>query len=89
MTVESSISLTDEQDAFVRSLVRAGRYSSVSAVVQQGLDLLRQSADAEKTEAAVPRQLLEERRHGSVVTGEKVLGRVAALSPWKGRTDGF
>ena len=42
VTVKSSISLTDEQHAFARALVEAGRYSSLSAVLQQGVDLLRQ-----------------------------------------------
>ena len=42
MTVKSSISLTDEQHSFAKELVEAGRYSSVSAVLQQGIDLLRQ-----------------------------------------------
>ena len=38
MTVKSSISLTDEQDTFARALVEKGRYGSLSAVLQQGLD---------------------------------------------------
>lgn len=38
MSVKSSISLTDQQDAFARSLVESGRYSSMSSVLQQGLD---------------------------------------------------
>jgi len=42
MTVKSSISLTDEQHSFAKELVEAGRYLSVSAVLQQGIDLLRQ-----------------------------------------------
>jgi Arc/MetJ-type ribon-helix-helix transcriptional regulator len=29
MSVKSSISLTDQQDAFTRSLVESGRYSSI------------------------------------------------------------
>lgn len=58
MTVKSSISLTDAQDAFVRRLVAEGRYSSVSAVLQQGLELLRR--DTDKTDAL--RLLLEQRR---------------------------
>ena len=37
-----SRSLTDEQHAFATALVEAGRYSSLSAVLQQGVDLLRQ-----------------------------------------------
>ena len=42
MAVNSSISLTDEQHRFAKKLVEAGCYSSVSAVLQQGIDLLRQ-----------------------------------------------
>ena len=42
MTVKSSISLTDEQHSFAKEMVEAGRYSSVSAVLQQGIDLRRQ-----------------------------------------------
>jgi hypothetical protein len=33
MSVKSSISLTDQQDAFARSLVESGRYSSMSSVL--------------------------------------------------------
>jgi len=47
MGVKSSISLSDQQDAFARSLVEQGRFSSVSAVIQNGLDLLRQRTEAE------------------------------------------
>ena len=39
MTVKSSISLTDEQDAFARQLVEKGRFPSVSAALQQGVEL--------------------------------------------------
>ena len=52
MTVKSSISLTDDQHAFAKSLVAAGRYSSLSAVLQQGVDLLRQRMDTEELETA-------------------------------------
>lgn len=41
MTVKSSISLTDDQHAFAKTLVDAGRFASVSAVLQQGVELLR------------------------------------------------
>ena len=58
MSVKSSISLTDQQDAFARRLVAEGRYSSLSAVIQQGLELLRR--DFEATDAL--RALLEQRR---------------------------
>ena len=37
MSVKASISLTETQEAFARELVAQGRYSSLSAVLQQGL----------------------------------------------------
>ena len=61
MSVKSSISLTKQQDAFARALVEAGQYSSLSAVVQQGLELLRQKTEAETTEARALQQLLRQR----------------------------
>ena len=64
MTVKSSISLTDQQDAFARALVKEGRYSSVSAVIQQGLDLLRQKTEAEQAETDALRLLVDQRRAG-------------------------
>lgn len=45
MTVKSSISLTDAQATFARSLVEDGRYASLSAVLQQGLRLLEEDED--------------------------------------------
>ena len=48
MTVKSSISLSDEQHTFARALVEAGRYASFSAVLQQGVDLLRQHMESEE-----------------------------------------
>jgi antitoxin ParD1/3/4 len=46
MGAKSSISLSDQQDAFARRLVEQSRFSSVSAVVQNGLDFLRQKTKA-------------------------------------------
>ena len=72
MAVKSSISLTDEQHAFARALVEAGRYSSVSAVLQQGVELLRRRMDAEELETAALRELLSRRRGGEVVSAERM-----------------
>ena len=73
MTVKSSISLTDEQHAFARSLVAAGRFASLSAVLQQGVDLMRQRMDADELESAALRELLSRRRQGEFV-GPKEMG---------------
>ncbi len=89
MTVKSSISLTDDQHAFARSLVAAGRYSSLSAVLQQGVDLLRQRMDAEELETAALRELLSHRRQGAFVDAEQMDARLAAMVAGKRRAHGL
>ncbi len=85
MTVKSSISLTDQQDAFARELVRQGRYASVSAVVQQGLDLLRQETEAREAETQALRALVEQRRAGSFVPADRMQDRVERMLDRKRR----
>jgi antitoxin ParD1/3/4 len=85
MTVKSSISLTDEQDAFVRSLVAAGRYPSASAVLQQGVDLLRRQVEADEADTEALRAILRERLEGEFVSGEEIRDRVEALIARKRR----
>ena len=88
MAVKSSISLTDEQHAFARALVEAGRYSSVSAVLQQGVDLLRQRLDAEELESAALRELLSRRRKDEVVSAERMDTRLGSMIADKRRAHG-
>ncbi|MDT8853472.1 type II toxin-antitoxin system ParD family antitoxin [Paracoccaceae bacterium Fryx2] len=64
MSVKASISLTESQEAFARELVAQGRYSSLSAVLQQGLELLREES---QTTSAL-RELLERRRVGPFIS---------------------
>jgi antitoxin ParD1/3/4 len=61
MTVKSSISLTDEQHSFANELVKAGRYSSVSAVLQQGINLLPQRMQDDDLHRAALKALLDQR----------------------------
>ena len=89
MTVKSSISLTDEQHAFARALVEAGRYTSVSAVLQQGVDMLRQRMDAEEAETAALRALLARRRDGEFVGAEEMDVRLKAMVADKRRAHGI
>ncbi len=72
MTIKSSISLTDEQHAFAKELVEAGRYSSVSAVLQQGIDLLRQRMQDEDLQRLALKALLDQRSAGAFVTGAQM-----------------
>jgi antitoxin ParD1/3/4 len=67
MSVKASISISERQDAFVRGLVKAGRYPSASAVVQQGLELLREQTEMKDAERSLLKALLEERAAGGFV----------------------
>lgn len=64
MSVKASISMTESQEAYARELVAQGRYSSLSAVLQQGLELLREQS---RTTDAL-RELLDRRRAGLFVS---------------------
>jgi len=85
MTAKTSISLTDAQEAFARELVERGRYPSLSAVLQRGLELLRTQYEADEAETAALRALLEERRRGPFISmkeGRKRTERmIAARKP--------
>lgn len=85
MSVKSSISLTDQQAAFARSLIEQGRYSSLSAVLQNGLDLLRQKTEAEEAETAALKTLLSERQSGSFVSDTDMDAQIADLIERKRR----
>jgi antitoxin ParD1/3/4 len=76
MTVKRSISLRDDPHAFAKALVDGGRFLSVSAVVQQGLDLLRpQDADARADRAALC-GLLAERAAGPFLSAGDLRARL-------------
>ena len=89
MTVKSSVSLTDEQHAFAKALVEAGRYSSLSAVLQQGVELLQQRMDAEEIATAAVRELLTRRRQGGFVDAQGMDARLAGLLADKRRAHGL
>lgn len=86
MTVKSSISLTDPIDRYARSLVESGQYASLSAVVQQGLELLRRKNEAEELEVAALRQLVERRVNGPIVSASTMDARIEKLIARKKRT---
>ena len=68
MTMKASISLTDAQNLYARSLVASGRYPSLSAVLQRGLDLLREDTEGREAELSALRAVLEERRAGRFIS---------------------
>lgn len=71
MTVKTSVSLPDQQEAFARRMVEEGRYSSVSAVIQQGLELLRHETEKKDAELAALKALLDERSKGPFLSMEE------------------
>ncbi len=85
MTVKSSVSLTDEQHAFAKDLVQTGRYSSVSAVLQQGIDVLRHRVEREETETQALKLLLSRRHDGEFITGNQMEGRIKEVIARKRR----
>ncbi|HET9069352.1 MAG TPA: type II toxin-antitoxin system ParD family antitoxin [Amaricoccus sp.] len=85
MTIKSSISLTDAQDAFVRSLVAAGRYPSASAVLQQGVDMLRRQVEADEADVAALRAILRERLEGPFLSTGAMSEQVEAMIARKRR----
>ncbi len=89
MTVKSSISLTDEQDAFARALVEKGRYASLSAVLQQGLELLRVKSEGEELERQALLAVLERRRGGAFVSGTEMKSSITSVAQRKRRAHGL
>ncbi|KJF71104.1 MULTISPECIES: type II toxin-antitoxin system ParD family antitoxin [Rhizobium/Agrobacterium group] len=79
MSVKASVSISDQQDIFARRLVEEGRYASLSAVVQRGLELLRQETELKDAELAALRDLLTERGQGKFISVEDGKDRTAAM----------
>lgn len=79
MTVKTSISLTDAQEAYARGLVEQGRYPSLSAVLQQGLEMLRTETETKDAEIAALRALLEARAEGEFIAIDESDKEIDAL----------
>lgn len=79
MSVKASISLTESQNAFVRNLVAEGRFPSVSAAVQHGLEMLRDEAEARQLHIDALKALLAERRSGKFLSPEQGRHRTQAM----------
>ena len=86
MTVKSSTSLADEQHSFARELVEAGRYSGVSTLLQQGINLLRQRMQDEDLQRAALKALVDQSAAGAFVTGAQMDKSIARMIAEKRRT---
>ena len=88
MTVKTSVSLTEEQHAFAKALVESGRYGSVSAVIQQGLDLLRRRIVVEDLERRALHEVMSRRRAGRFIGAEEMDDRLSRIIAGKRRDHG-
>lgn len=84
MSVKASVSISDQQDAFARKLVEEGRFSSLSAVVQHGVELVREEA-----ELAALKALMSERQAGDFLTLEESRRRTQELISSKKASHGL
>lgn len=71
MAVTASISLSEQQEAFARKLVEDGRFSSVSAVVQHGLELLREETESNEDDVEALKALISERAAGQFLNRQE------------------
>jgi antitoxin ParD1/3/4 len=71
MVVKTSVSISNQQDEYARRLVENGSYSSLSAVVQRGLELVREENDLKDAELAAMRALIAEREAGEFLNREQ------------------
>jgi antitoxin ParD1/3/4 len=85
VTAKSSISLTDDQYAFAKTLVESGRFPSVSAVLQQGIQLLREKMEDEALERAALVEILGKRRSGPFLSATKMDSRLSRMIDKKRR----
>ncbi|MDO6966228.1 type II toxin-antitoxin system ParD family antitoxin [Rhizobium alvei] len=69
MSVKASVSISDQQESFARKLVEEGRYASLSAVVQRGLELVREETELKDAELEALKALIAERRTGEFLNG--------------------
>ena len=77
--VKHSITLTDEQHAFAKTLVDTGRYASVSAVIQQGIEDLRQRLAVAELDRRALYEILSRRRAGEFVEAEEMDERLRRM----------
>jgi antitoxin ParD1/3/4 len=71
MSIKASVSISEQQDMFARRLVEEGRYSSLSAVVQRGLELVREETELKDAELAALRALIAERQASEFLDAEE------------------
>ena len=78
VVIKSSVSLREDQHAFAKALVEAGRFPSVSAVLQHGLDLLQQQDADTQADRAALQALLQQRANGAFISADQLRAKLAS-----------
>ena len=89
MSVKASVSISEQQETFARELVKEGRFSSLSAVIQRGLELLREETERKEAELLALRALLERRAGGDFISLAEGRTRTEAMVAAKRRAHGL
>ena len=84
MTVKPTISLTDQAHDFARSLVDNGKFASLSAVVQHGLQLIQREEAEHEARLAAIRADLDRRAETTSLSTEAMDGELAAWRSKRG-----
>ena len=71
MTVKASVSLSPQQAEFARKLVEDGHFPSLAAVVERGLDLVREETEMREEDQEALRALLLRRMEGPFLSDEE------------------
>jgi len=82
MTAKPTISLTDQAHDFARSLVDKGKFASLSAVVQHGLQLIQREEAEHQARLAAIRADLDRRAETKSISAEEMDEELAA---WRTR----
>lgn len=79
MTIKTTVSYNEDQDAFVECLIASGRFASRSAVFQAGIERLRRDIEDEELERAALREIIAERRAETPISGAEMDARLESL----------
>ena len=84
MTAKPTISLTDQAHDFARSLVDKGKFASLSAVVQHGLQLIQREEAEHQARLAAIRADLGRRAETKSISAEEMDEELAAWRTGRG-----
>lgn len=79
MTVKASVLLSPQQAEFARKLVEDGHFPSLAAVVERGLDLVREETEMREEDVEALRALVERRRQGRFLSEAESHERIEAM----------